>query len=136
MTQLIFKTPEFSGQSASLPDGKTTVGRAPGNALIIEHDSVSADHCELLLYGREVIVRVRASANGTWVDGALINGQTSMRHGQVIRFGTVEARLEMPPPPPRDDQTEFTAIYTYKEVMRQPPGPMAPPPPVVIKPRP
>ena len=86
MIQLIFKTPEFSGQSAPLPDGKTTVGLAPGNTLVIQHDSVSADHCELLLYGRDVIVRDRATSSGTWVDGARINGQTSMRHGQSIRL--------------------------------------------------
>ena len=138
MTKLIFKTPEFDGQSAPLADGKTTVGSAPGNTLIIQHDSISADHCELLLYGREVIVRDRASANGIWVDGARIHGQTSMRHGQSIRFGAVEARLEMPPPPADDAQTEFTAIYEFKrEVrdLRRNPAPLEPPPAVIIKPR-
>ncbi len=139
MAQLIFKTPEFSGQSAPLPDGKTTVGRAPGKALIIEHDSISPEHCELLLYGREVIVRDRASASGTWVDGARIHGQTSMRHGQLIRFGAVEAHLDMPPPPVRDDQTEFTAIYEYSKEMREIRRASLrpePPLPVVIKPHP
>ena len=139
MAQLIFKTREFSGQSVPLPDGKTTVGRAANNTLVIEHDSISPDHCELLLYGREVIVRDRASSTGIWVDGARINGQTSMRHGQSLRIGAVEAHLEMPPPPPHDDRTEFTAIYEYKREirdMRRNPARLEPPPPVVIKPRP
>ena len=74
MPQLIFTTPHFNNQSFKLPEGKTTVGRVAGNTLVIQHDTISANHCEILLYGREVIVRDRGSTNGTWVDDCRVKG--------------------------------------------------------------
>ncbi len=134
MTQLIFTTPEFEGQSFQVPEGKTTVGRAADNTLRIEHETISAYHCEILRYGREVIVRDRASTNGIWVGNARIRGQTCVAHGQPIRFGAVEARLEIPPPTFQDYQTEVTAIRLLVRTPRQ--SDLAPEPasPVVIKP--
>ena len=134
MTQLIFNTPQFRGQSFEVPEGKSTVGRAPGNSLIIEHDSVSGNHCEILLYGREVIVRDRASTNGTWVDGCRVKGQTAMNHGQRIRFGAVEAQLQLPPPAQYQD-TEITAIHLHARAMRRPAPRQQPQTPTVIQPR-
>src|SRR5690348_14999747 len=114
MIQLIFTSPDFNGQSFPLPEGKTTVGRAPGNTLVIEHDSISARHCEILRYGREVIIRDCASTNGIWVGATRVKGQTSISHGQRVRLGTVEVRLELPPPDNYKPHTDFTAIHLLK----------------------
>src|SRR5688572_14873091 len=135
MPQLIFTSPEFEGQAFKLHDGKTTVGRAPGNLLIIEDNSISANHCEILVYGREVIIRDLGSRNGTWVAGQCIQGQTAVQHRQSIRLGAIEARLELPPPTIQDHHTEITAIYL---LARHPVASTTPSPntPTILKPRP
>lgn len=133
MPQLIFTTPHFSNQRFKLPEGKTTVGRVAGNTLIIQHDTISANHCEILLYGREVIVRDRGSTNGTWVDDCRVKGQTCMHHGQRIRFGGVEARLELPPRSFEDQHTEVTAIHLLTRSAKVP-LPSGPETAVIIRP--
>ncbi|HKQ39193.1 MAG TPA: FHA domain-containing protein [Verrucomicrobiae bacterium] len=125
MTKLIFTTPLFKNQSFKIPEGKTTVGRAFGNTLIIQHDTVSQNHCEILLHAGEVIIRDRTSTNGTWVDDIRVKGQTCMRHGQRIRFGQVEARLELPPPSFEDQHTEVTAIHLLPRLTAESPKPAA-----------
>jgi pSer/pThr/pTyr-binding forkhead associated (FHA) protein len=119
MTKLIFTAPEFKGQCFELPEGTTTVGRAPDNTLIIDDHGVSAHHCQILRYGREVIVRDAGSSNGTWVDGCQLRGQTSIRNGQRIRFASIEARLEMPPPAHTGHDTEVTAIYLHTRASQE-----------------
>ena len=114
MARLVFITPEFSDYAFQISEGKTTVGRAHDNNLIIQHHSVSAHHCEILLHGTEVIVRDGGSTNGIWVDGCRIKGQTALRHGQRVGFGAVEARLELPPPPFESHDTELTAIHSLR----------------------
>src|ERR1044072_4823072 len=96
--KLIFTSPDFVGQVGELPTGRTTVGRSAQNTLIIEDHSVSADHCEILVHGHEVIFREHGSSNGTWIDGKRVGGQLPAHNGQTVRFGAVEARIELPPP--------------------------------------
>ena len=95
MPKLIFTQPEFAGQSCELKDGTIKIGRSRRNDIIIEDDSVSDEHGELLVYGREVIVRERGSRNGIFVNGLRVQAQSGVKHGQTIRFGRVELRLEL-----------------------------------------
>ena len=136
MFKLIFTDPVFEGQSFELPDGTTTVGRAPDNTLIIDDACVSAHHCQILRYGREVIVRDAGSSNGTWIDDRPLRGQAPVHNGQTIRFASVEARLEMPLPKMQNDHTEVTAIYLHARASMELSTPPKPPSPTIIKPRP
>lgn len=135
MTKLIFAGEQFEGQTCVLAEGKTSVGRAPDSMLIIEDSSVSAQHCHILVYGQEVIVRDAGSTNGTWVNGYRVRGQTAVQNGQTIRFGSVEARLELPPRKFEEDDTEKTAIYLHARLSRQKPTAPKTPSPTIIKPR-
>jgi pSer/pThr/pTyr-binding forkhead associated (FHA) protein len=95
MAKLVFTTQEHAGQSYELILEKTTVGRADGNTLVIADASLSAMHCDILVNGPEVIVRDLGSRNGTTVNGRkLVNQQSQLKSGQIVRFGSVEARLE------------------------------------------
>lgn len=126
MARLVFLTPGFENQSCELAEGVTRVGRGPQNALVIQDASVSADHCEILVFGPEIIVREHHSTNGTWVAGKRVAAQSQIRHGEIVRFGKIEARLELPPP--TDDlTTENTAMLDYRRVLhaQQHPGPVA-----------
>jgi pSer/pThr/pTyr-binding forkhead associated (FHA) protein len=73
------------------------------------------------VYGTEVIVREHRSKNCTFVDGRRISGQMPVNAGQVIRFGTVEVRLELGP----EDETGFdatsdlTAVHLHNNLMQK-----------------
>ncbi len=118
MPTLVFTDKNFAGQVYELILETTTVGRHESNTLTIRDASVSGHHCEILTYGTEVIVRDSGSANGTYVDGARINGQSQVKAGQLVRFGNVEARLEMEPPTGIDDSSAETAVISLKRITR------------------
>jgi len=122
MPKLHFPQPEFATHSCDLPEGKTTVGRSSRNNLVLSDPSVSADHGELQVSWNEVIVRDHGSSNGTWVAGVRVEGQRPANHGDLIRFGRVEARLELDGFP-ADDATSVTANFGVSRVARPQPDP-------------
>jgi len=117
MAKLNFISSDFAGRTYELVLEKTTVGRGDKNTLVIRDSSVSANHCEILTFGTEVIVRDLDSANGTFVNGARLRGQTQVKSGQILRFGKVEARLELGPE--SEDKSEMTAIHEHARLMRE-----------------
>lgn len=124
MPKLHFPQPEFTTHSCDLPEGKTTVGRSSRNSLVLSDPSVSADHGELVVSWNEVIVRDHGSSNGTWVAGVRVNagGQLPVNHGAVIRFGRVEARLELDGGPD-DEATAATANFGVSRTAQAQPDP-------------
>lgn len=117
MPKLHFSLPEFAATPVDLPEGKTTVGRSSRNRLVLNDVSVSASHCEVLVSWNEVILRDLGSSNGTWVAGIRVNGQHPANHGECIRFGRVEARLELDRFPD-DDATAVTANIAASHAAR------------------
>src|SRR2546426_74274 len=104
MAKLIFIDKNFAGRVYELMLEKTTIGRGDKNTLVIRDSSLSSTHCEILMYGSEIIVRDLNSSNGTFVDGTrLHNTQSQLKSGQTVRFGSVEARLELDPTPNESD---------------------------------
>ncbi len=124
MPKLHFPQPEFTTHSCDLPEGTTRVGRSSRNNLVLSDPSVSADHCELVVSWNEVIVRDHGSSNGTWVAGMRVNagGQLPVNHGDIIRFGRVEARLELDGFPD-DDATAVTAHFAAPRAVQAPADP-------------
>ncbi len=126
MPRLVFTNKNFAGQVYELVAETTTVGRDDQNTLVLRDNSVSADHCEIHVFGPEVIVRERGSTNGTFVDGVRVTGQRPVNAGQVVRFGSVEARLEFDAPSPDRSASEVTARWEYSRLIREGPGEPAP----------
>ena len=62
MARLVFIGENLKGRVYDLVVDQTTVGRDEPNTLVIRDDSVSTRHCEILVYGTEVIVRDLGSA--------------------------------------------------------------------------
>jgi predicted component of type VI protein secretion system len=122
--RLIVTNEGFEHQSCPLLDGTWKVGRSHDCHLIIKDDSVSAVHCDLLVYGREVIVRECGSRNGTFVDNVRLGGQMGLNHGQFLRVGRIIMQLLIEPR--NDDEngaTCLTALDCFKKAMRLPPKP-------------
>jgi pSer/pThr/pTyr-binding forkhead associated (FHA) protein len=118
MAKLVFLDPSFAGNVYDLIIEKTTVGRGPSNTLVIRHPSLSAAHCVILMNGSEIIVRDLDSRNGTFVDGVRLNKQAQVKSGQTIRFGSIDATLDLGPPPEGSTVTEETAVYSHRRAIR------------------
>jgi hypothetical protein len=93
MARLVLLGEGFAGRTYELKVEKTTVGRVSDNTFEIPESSVSSHHAEILLRGNDVIIRDLDSTNGTFINGEKIS-EAVLKPGQVLRFGTVEMRLE------------------------------------------
>jgi pSer/pThr/pTyr-binding forkhead associated (FHA) protein/tetratricopeptide (TPR) repeat protein len=91
--QLRGLTGPVTGQVFPL-SGTMLVGRVPGVDVQVDDDSVSRRHAEVVVNGREVVLRDLGSANGTTVNGAPISEDTILNPGDIIQFGIVELMFE------------------------------------------
>ena len=88
MPRLVLLTEGFTGRSFELKAERSTVGRLEDNNFQIPAPSVSSHHCEILL-----IIKDLDSTNGTFINGEQVT-EMALPIGQVVRFGSIEARLE------------------------------------------
>lgn len=91
--QLRGLTGPVTAQTFSL-SGTMLVGRVAGVDLQVDDDSVSWRHAEVVVNGREIVLRDLGSANGTTVNGAPISEDTILNPGDIIQFGIVELMFE------------------------------------------
>jgi hypothetical protein len=115
MARLLIKSEGFGDQVIELRLGVNRVGRSPANDFQIEHPTVSASHCEILLGGDGILVRDCASTNGTFIEGHPIR-EAKLSTGQTLRLGEVKLLVE---------STDVTVAIPKFEVPR-------PAPPVVL----
>ena len=85
------------GTSLAL-DAIATIGRDVNNAIVVEDQFASAEHAILTFRGRAWYVEDLGSTNGTFVNGAPVEGVTPLGFGDVIQVGQVRLRLERPRP--------------------------------------
>ncbi len=78
------------GETVPLAEPRTTVGRRPGNTLLVDDSSVSGQHAEFVIEGQSVTLRDLGSTNGTRVGGQKITLR-QLASGDEIAFGKVEA---------------------------------------------
>lgn len=125
MAKLIFNGEKFGGKVYEIAASRTTVGRSDVNTLSVPDSSVSERHCEIYDNGEDLIVRDLGSTNGTYLNGQLLrNAQGPLAHGGTIKFGAIEARLELPPANSSSDTaTDITAIHAHARHRNSPPPP-------------
>jgi pSer/pThr/pTyr-binding forkhead associated (FHA) protein len=109
MAKLVVLSEGLTGKSCELKGEKTTIGRMDDNAFQISEGSVSSHHCEVLLRGKEIVVKDLNSTNGTFVSGERVTNEHALKPGQILRLGQIEMRLETgeaaPPSKKQFDQT-------------------------------
>jgi NADPH-dependent 2,4-dienoyl-CoA reductase/sulfur reductase-like enzyme/Fe-S-cluster-containing hydrogenase component 2/pSer/pThr/pTyr-binding forkhead associated (FHA) protein/CRP-like cAMP-binding protein len=90
-----------SVQETVLGSGKQgeviTIGRQKGSSLLIEHNSVSRLHSEILYLNGNFLLRDKGSSNGTFVNNATLahDGIYTLRNLDHVRFGDVQFRFEL-----------------------------------------
>jgi pSer/pThr/pTyr-binding forkhead associated (FHA) protein len=79
-----------------------------------------------------LIIRDLGSRNGTVVNGKfLCNTQGPLAHGQIVKFGAIEARLEIPRRATTSDTvTDVTAVHFHAH--KPPAQPSAPNPATIL----
>jgi hypothetical protein len=85
------------GQGDEFPvnSAPVTVGRGGQNDLVlIGDDFASARHARIELRGDGVWVQDLDSTNGTFVNGSRVAGAQRLDHGDVLRVGETDLRLE------------------------------------------
>jgi DNA-binding CsgD family transcriptional regulator len=70
------------------------LGRRESSDLKLSDPHVSRTHAAIRKAGGAVLVDDLGSTGGTYVNGEQIHGVTALRHGDVVKFGTVETRFE------------------------------------------
>ncbi len=116
MARLLIKSEGFRDRVIELKLGVNRFGRGPANDFQIEHATVSASHCQIVLGGEGIVVRDCASTNGTYIEGRPIR-EAKLSAGQTLRLGEVEFLVE---------STEVTVAIPKFDAPR-------PAPPVVLR---
>lgn len=84
-----------TGDELPLDEGDLTVGRDIGLGLSLPSEStVSRNHAVVTRRGATVVVKDLGSTNGTFVNGARLSGETTLRPGDNVQFGAVRFRYE------------------------------------------
>lgn len=91
---LILEGGSRSGDRIPISGDRFTVGRKPGNSLILQDASVSGNHCELLKTAEGYLLRDVGSTNGTFVGGNKISLPTTIKLGDRFALGSVPMRIE------------------------------------------
>ena len=97
MAKLVVLSTGMTGRTHELKVDKTTIGRVEDNTFQIMEPSVSSHHCEVLLRGKDVVVRDLNSTNGTFINGEKVS-ESVIKPGQILRLGQIEIRLETDTP--------------------------------------
>ena len=93
MARLVVKGAENGDRVIELHLGPNRFGRTSDNHFQVEHPTISATHCEIVLTEKGIMVRDCASTNGTFVNGERVT-DADLAVGQILRLGDVELLVE------------------------------------------
>lgn len=101
------------------------IGRENGIAVTLHSHSVSRQHAELVREQGQLLVRDLGSRNGTYLNHERVTTTERVVHGDVLRFGDVELRLQLEADALEESTEDFTATQffnTASHVDRMPIG--------------
>ena len=84
--ELIIVSGERRGEVFEFNKKLVTVGRDPGNDIVLPDKAVSSRHCEITIAGGSFYIADAESSNGTWLNGREIK-KTQLLPGDKIRVG-------------------------------------------------
>jgi len=92
---LVLEAPAASRGREFLVAGEATIGRAPGCAIVLTGDYVSAHHARLFERDGRVWVEDLGSTNGTLLNGRRVRRPAAMRAGDRLKIGEVVLGLRV-----------------------------------------
>src|SRR5688572_16286475 len=97
MARLVLTSAE--GQQIVALAEANSLGRHPTNTIQVLDKVVSKEHCRVFQQGNAWILKDLDSLNGTFLNGARINGERTLADGDEIGLGSTRARFELGPAP-------------------------------------
>lgn len=92
---LVVESPDGQRGREFLVAGEATVGRAPGCAIVLTGEYVSAHHARLFERAGRLWVEDLGSTNGTLLNGRRVRRPVVMRAGDRLRIGDVVLGLRL-----------------------------------------
>ncbi len=89
MPVLVGTTGPWAGKQFDIGKSRMLVGGAAPADIVLDDDSVSRKHAEILLSGSQATVRDLGSGNGTFVNGERIR-EFPLLPGDSVRFGSID----------------------------------------------
>jgi hypothetical protein len=116
-------TPDGKSHDYSIDAPNFSIGRAPGNDVVVEDTSVSRRHARFTVESGRLMIEDCGSANGTFVGHQRVPSNTSslVPDDQVVCLGDVEIRYTPPP------TMEAPQVFTPSLDKSVPPEPSGPP---------
>ncbi|MCA8996617.1 MAG: sigma 54-interacting transcriptional regulator [Planctomycetaceae bacterium] len=106
--------------------GMVTIGRAPGNHIVVADPKCSRHHCELFYRAGQWHVRDLESRNGIALDGERVVGEQPLDYGQTMKIGAYSLLFTDSHPDDRDDgqltKTVFGATSSSFEIIERKSG--------------
>jgi predicted component of type VI protein secretion system len=90
--RLVVLNTVFAGSAFPLRAPEAVLGRTDDNDIVLEHRSVSRNHCKIVREGDRVRILDLKSANGILVNGEEVE-QAVLRNGDVVELGKVRVRF-------------------------------------------
>lgn len=109
MAKLQIFLPDGTQASHDLTEEKMPVGRVADNAIQIDDGSVSSRHAEIVMEAGSYHLHDLGSTNGTFVNGEQVTDAV-LRHGDEVRFGTVETVFQGEEEVPDQPLPQSTAV--------------------------
>ena len=88
---------DVNGRKYSVSQKGTSIGRKPGNTIVLSDDEVSRHHADVWLRDGMAFVCDSGSKNGTFLNGKKLEGEHAINSGDQIRVGntTIVVRFGM-----------------------------------------
>ena len=87
-------SPLFSPFRQPLIGGTVSIGRAADCTIPIKDRYLSRKHAEIIISGPEWVLKDLGSANGTYLNGNRVEGESALTNGDRIRLGDTEILFE------------------------------------------
>ena len=85
---LVVQNGPQAGQSFTLTGGFLTIGRTPGNQIVIADGTISRQHARLTVQPDGVFIEDLGSSNGTFVNGQRVINRVALTPGDTVKVGT------------------------------------------------
>ena len=73
--------------------GPVTIGRTPGNDIVIGAEYVSSRHARFSMMGQNLFIEDLNSMNGTAVNGHRITVPVALKSGDIVTVGDIDIRV-------------------------------------------
>jgi hypothetical protein len=85
--QIVMRAGPTPGKVFPVSGESFTIGREPGNGIVINDAEVSRKHARMSQQGTTYTIEDLGSTNGTFVNGVRLTAPHALRSGEVIAFG-------------------------------------------------